>query len=79
MKTPEIYKEVDTRELSLTDGDVLREHLLVLACPRRFPVRGALFVSAYQTGGQAGGSKAFLFTRQKECEDRSLLKEILHW
>jgi hypothetical protein len=35
MKTPEIYKEVDTRELSLTDGDVLREHLLVLGavCP----------------------------------------------
>ncbi len=27
MKTPEIYMEVDTRELSLTDGDVLRERL----------------------------------------------------
>tara|TARA_Y100000294_G_scaffold27201_1_gene23042 strand:- start:33 stop:194 length:162 start_codon:yes stop_codon:yes gene_type:complete len=34
MKTPEIYKEVDTRELSLTDGDVLREHLLVLGACR---------------------------------------------
>ncbi len=44
MKTPEIYKEVDIRKCSLTDGDVLCEHLLVLACPRRFPVRGALFV-----------------------------------
>lgn len=35
MKTPEIYMEVDPRELSLTDGDVLYKRLLVLGvvCP----------------------------------------------
>lgn len=35
MKTPEIYREVDLRELSLTDGDVLYKRLLVLGvvCP----------------------------------------------
>ncbi len=52
MKTPEIYREVDLRELSLTDGDVLYKRLLVLGvvCP--------------------GSSKAFLFNRQQEYEQR---------
>jgi hypothetical protein len=30
MKIPKIYKEVDNRKCSLTDGDALCEHLLVL-------------------------------------------------
>ena len=35
MKISEVYREVDVREFSLTDGDVLCEHLLVLGavCP----------------------------------------------
>jgi hypothetical protein len=45
MKTPEIYKEVDTRELSLTDGDVLREHLLVLGAV-------CLRLSNWRAGGE---------------------------
>jgi len=35
MNIPEIYREVDIRKYSLTDGDVSCEHLLVLGvvCP----------------------------------------------
>jgi len=44
MNIPEIYKEVDMRKYSLTDGDVLLNIFLSSSCPRRFPVRGALFV-----------------------------------